>query len=386
MKFIFTSEAVTEGHPDKIADRVADSILDAILKEDKYSRVACEVVTSTGLLFIFGQITTSAHVDYKDIARNTVKEIGYTEGNYGFDAESINIMTAIDKQSPDIAIGVDESEGKSLGAGDQGIMFGFATKETDVYMPLGEVLAQKLALRLTEVRKKGIIPYLRPDGKTQVSLEYENGIAKRVDTILVSAQHNEEVSIEDLRKDIKNEVILAVIPKELLDHNTKFLINPTGRFVVGGPAADTGLTGRKNIVDTYGGYAKNGGGSFSGKDPTKVDRSASYMLRYVAKNIVASGLADKCEIQISYAIGVSAPVSIAVDTFNTSLLSDEELVSIIEENFDLTPEGIIDTLDLRRPIYKSVSCYGHFGREDLDLSWERLDMVDKLSKYNKKNC
>ncbi|MCB9498804.1 MAG: methionine adenosyltransferase [Bacillales bacterium] len=386
MKFIFTSEAVTEGHPDKIADRVADSILDAILKEDKFARVACEVVTSTGLLFIFGQITTSAHVDYKDIARNTVKEIGYTEGNYGFDAESINILTAIDKQSPDIAIGVDSAEGKSLGAGDQGIMFGFATKETDIYMPLGEVLAQKLALRLTEVRKKGIIPYLRPDGKTQVSLEYENGKPKRIDTVLVSAQHNEEVNIEDLRKDIKNEVILEVIPKELLDNNTKFLINPTGRFVVGGPAADTGLTGRKNIVDTYGGYAKNGGGSFSGKDPTKVDRSASYMLRYVAKNIVASGLADKCEIQISYAIGVSKPVSIAVDTFNTSLLTDEELVDIIQENFDLTPEGIIDKLDLRRPVYKDVSCYGHFGRDDLDLSWERLDMVDKLAKYNKKNC
>ena len=383
MKFIFTSEAVTEGHPDKIADRIADSILDAIIKEDKYARVACEVVTATGLVFIFGQITTKAHVDYEKIVRDTVEEIGYTKGNYGFDAESINVMQSIDQQSPDIALGVDASINKQLGAGDQGIMFGYATDETDEYMPLGEVLAQKLALKLAEVRKNGTIPYLRPDGKTQVSIEYDGDTPKRVDTVLVSAQHDDGVTLKKIRNDIIKEVIKKVIPSEMMDDKTNILVNPTGRFVIGGPAGDTGLTGRKNIIDTYGGYAKNGGGSFSGKDPTKVDRSASYMLRYIAKNLVASGLVKKCEIQISYAIGIAEPVSICINSFGTSKLSEEELVRIIRDNFNLTPQGIIDTLDLRTPIYKQVSCYGHFGRPDLDLPWERLDRIKDLSKYNK---
>lgn len=385
MKFIFTSEAVTEGHPDKIADRIADSILDAIIKKDKYARVACEVVTAKDLVFIFGQISTLAKVNYKAIARKTIKDIGYTNGGYGFDAETVKIKVQLDEQSPDIALGVNEGDNKDLGAGDQGIMFGYASKETTELMPLGEVLAQKLAMKLTEVRKNGTLSYLRPDGKTQVSIEYDGDKALRVDTVLVSAQHNEDVSLDAIKKDIIENVILTVIPKELIDENTKFLVNPTGRFVVGGPAGDTGLTGRKNIVDTYGGYAKNGGGSFSGKDPTKVDRSASYMLRYVAKNLVAAGLVEKCEIQISYAIGVSEPVSIAINAFNTSKLSEEKLVQIVKDNFDLSPSGIIKTLDLRKPVYKQVSTYGHFGRLDLNLAWEKTDKAKVLKKYIKKN-
>ena len=381
MKYIFTSEAVTEGHPDKVADRIADSILDELIKQDKYSRVACEVVTSTNLVFIFGQITSNAKVDYEKVARDTVKEIGYTKAEYGFSYDTMKVELAIDKQSPDIAMGVDENENKSLGAGDQGIMFGFASDETKELMPLGEVLAQNLSKRLTEVRKKGILTYLRPDGKTQVSIEYVDDKPIRIDTVLVSCQHDEGISLDTIRKDIINEVINKVLPKEFIDSNTKILVNPTGRFVIGGPAGDTGLTGRKNITDTYGGYARNGGGSFSGKDPTKVDRSASYMLRYIAKNIVKAKLARKVELQVSYAIGVSEPVSIYANTYGTGKLSDEKLVEIIKKEFDLTPSGIINTLNLRTPIYKETSCYGHFGREEKTFPWERLDKVSALEKY-----
>ena len=381
MKYIFTSEAVTEGHPDKVADRIADSILDELIKQDANSRVACEVVTSTNLVFIFGQITSQAHVNYEQVARDTVKEIGYTKHEYQFSYDTMKVMIAIDKQSPDIAIGVDEGETKELGAGDQGIMFGFASDETKEFMPLGEVLAQKLAQKLTSVRKEGILKYLRPDGKTQVSIEYEDDKPNRIDTVLVSCQHDENISELKIKEDITREVINKVLPKELLDSNTKILVNPTGRFVIGGPAGDTGLTGRKNITDTYGGYARNGGGSFSGKDPTKVDRSASYMLRYVAKNIVAANLAKKVEIQISYAIGVSQPVSVCANTFGTGVLSDDRLVDIIKKEFDLTPSGIIRTLNLKTPIYKETSCYGHFGREEKAFPWERLDKVQDLKKY-----
>ena len=381
MKYIFTSEAVTEGHPDKIADRIADSILDELIKQDANSRVACDVVTSTNLVFIFGQITSNGKVDYEKIARDTVKEIGYTKPEYQFSYDTMKVQLAIDKQSPDIAQGVDENENKTLGAGDQGIMFGFASNETEEFMPLGEVLAQNLAMRLTYVRKHNILSYLRPDGKTQVSIEYDDGKPQRIDTILVSCQHNEDVSEDLIKKDIIDEVILKTIPKSLLDSNTKILVNPTGRFVIGGPAGDTGLTGRKNITDTYGGYARNGGGSFSGKDPTKVDRSASYMLRYVAKNIVASGLAKKAEIQISYAIGVSEPISIYANTFGTGVLSDDKLVDIIKKEFDLTPSGIIKTLNLQSPIYKETSCYGHFGRKEKGFPWENLNKVSDLKKY-----
>ena len=381
MKYIFTSEAVTEGHPDKVADRIADSILDELIKQDKYSRVACEVVTSTNLVFIFGQITSNAKVDYEKVARDVVKEIGYTKAEYGFSYDTMKVELAIDKQSPDIAMGVDENENKSLGAGDQGIMFGFASDETKELMPLGEVLAQNLSKRLTEVRKKGILTYLRPDGKTQVSIEYVDDKPIRIDTVLVSCQHDEGISLDTIRKDIINEVINKVLPKEFIDSNTKILVNPTGRFVIGGPAGDTGLTGRKNITDTYGGYARNGGGSFSGKDPTKVDRSASYMLRYIAKNIVKAKLARKVELQVSYAIGVSEPVSIYANTYGTGKLSDEKLVEIIKKEFDLTPSGIINTLNLRTPIYKETSCYGHFGREEKAFPWERLDKVSALEKY-----
>ena len=381
MKYIFTSEAVTEGHPDKVADRIADSILDELIKQDKYSRVACEVVTSTNLVFIFGQITSNAKVDYEKVARDVVKEIGYTKAEYGFSYDTMKVELAIDKQSPDIAMGVDENENKSLGAGDQGIMFGFASDETKELMPLGEVLAQNLSKRLTEVRKKGILTYLRPDGKTQVSIEYVDDKPIRIDTVLVSCQHDEGISLDTIRKDIINEVINKVLPKEFIDSNTKILVNPTGRFVIGGPAGDTGLTGRKNITDTYGGYARNGGGSFSGKDPTKVDRSASYMLRYIAKNIVKAKLARKVELQVSYAIGVSEPVSIYANTYGTGKLSDEKLVEIIKKEFDLTPSGIINTLNLRTPIYKETSCYGHFGREEKAFPWERLDKVSVLEKY-----
>ena len=381
MKYIFTSEAVTEGHPDKVADRIADSILDELIKQDKYSRVACEVVTSTNLVFIFGQITSNAKVDYEKVARDVVKEIGYTKAEYGFSYDTMKVELAIDKQSPDIAMGVDENENKSLGAGDQGIMFGFASDETKELMPLGEVLAQNLSKRLTEVRKKGILTYLRPDGKTQVSIEYVDDKPIRIDTVLVSCQHDEGISLDTIRKDIINEVINKVLPKEFIDSNTKILVNPTGRFVIGGPAGDTGLTGRKNITDTYGGYARNGGGSFSGKDPTKVDRSASYMLRYIAKNIVKAKLARKVELQVSYAIGVSEPVSIYANTYGTGKLSDEKLVEIIKKEFDLTPSGIINTLNLRTPIYKETSCYGHFGREEKAFPWEGLDKVSALEKY-----
>ena len=381
MKYIFTSEAVTEGHPDKVADRIADSILDELIKQDKYSRVACEVVTSTNLVFIFGQITSNAKVDYEKVARDVVKEIGYTKAEYGFSYDTMKVELAIDKQSPDIAMGVDENENKSLGAGDQGIMFGFASDETKELMPLGEVLAQNLSKRLTEVRKKGILTYLRPDGKTQVSIEYVDDKPIRIDTVLVSCQHDEGISLDTIRKDIINEVINKVLPKEFIDSNTKILVNPTGRFVIAGPAGDTGLTGRKNITDTYGGYARNGGGSFSGKDPTKVDRSASYMLRYIAKNIVKAKLARKVELQVSYAIGVSEPVSIYANTYGTGKLSDEKLVEIIKKEFDLTPSGIINTLNLRTPIYKETSCYGHFGREEKAFPWEGLDKVSALEKY-----
>ncbi len=383
MKYIFTSEAVTEGHPDKVADRIADSILDQLIKEDKMSRVACEVVTAKNLVFIFGQITSKASVDYEKIARDVVKEIGYDKKEYGFSYDTMDVKIAIDKQSEDIALGVDESDDKDLGAGDQGIMFGYASSETKEYMPLGEILAQNLAMKLTEVRKKGILKYLRPDGKTQVSIEYEDDTPKRIDTILISAQHDEDISLSKIKEDLTKEVIYKTIPLELIDGDTKILVNPTGRFVIGGPMGDTGLTGRKNIIDTYGGYARNGGGSFSGKDPTKVDRSASYMLRYVAKNIVASGIAKKIEIQVSYAIGIEKPVSLYVDTFNTSKIKDEEIVEIIKKEFDLTPSGIIRTLNLRTPIYKNTSCYGHFGREEKGFPWENLDKVDDLRKYLK---
>ena len=381
MKYIFTSEAVTEGHPDKVADRIADSILDELIKQDANSRVACEVVTSTNLVFIFGQITSKANVNYEQVARDVVKEIGYTKEEYQFSYDTMEVLVKIDKQSPDIALGVDEKENKELGAGDQGIMFGYASNETDEYMPLGEVLSQCLAKRLTKVRKDGILKYLRPDGKTQVSIEYEDDKPKRIDTVLVSCQHDDDISEDVIKEDIIREVIDVIIPKELLDSNTKILVNPTGRFVIGGPAGDTGLTGRKNITDTYGGYARNGGGSFSGKDPTKVDRSASYMLRYVAKNIVAANLAQKCEIQISYAIGISNPISVYVNSFNTGIFSDDKLVEIIKKEFDLTPSGIIRTLNLRTPIYKATSCYGHFGRNDKNFPWERLDKVQDLKKY-----
>lgn len=383
MKYIFTSEAVTEGHPDKVADRIADSILDEILKQDEHARVACEVTDAAQLVFIFGEITTSAKVDYEKIARDVVKEIGYTKEEYGFDYKNMKVVVKLNHQSQDIAQGVDMGSEKDLGAGDQGIMFGYATNETKEYLPLPIFLAQRLALRLTSVRKNGIIKYLRPDGKTQVSVEYDDNKALRVDTVLVSTQHDENVDIEIIKKDIIKYVINEVIPESLMDSNTKILINPTGKFVIGGPAGDTGLTGRKLIVDTYGGAAHHGGGAFSGKDATKVDRSASYMARYAAKNVVASGLCDRCEIQLSYAIGVSHPVSIYVNSFGTSKVSDEVLSDIVSKVFDFTPSGIIKHLDLNTPRFKSVSCYGHFGRDDLDLPWEKLDKVEEIKSYLK---
>ena len=381
MKFIFTSEAVTEGHPDKVADRIADSILDELLKKDKYARVACEVAVATDLVFIFGEITTTAKVDYEKIARETVREIGYDKPEYGFSYDTMEVKVALNTQSPDIALGVDEKDNKELGAGDQGIMFGFASNETEVYMPLGSYLAQGLAKRLTKVRKEDVIKYLRPDGKTQVSIEYQDNKAIRVDTILVSTQHDPDVSLEKIREDVINEVINKVIPQELIDEKTKILINPTGRFVIGGPAGDTGLTGRKLIVDTYNGYSRHGGGAFSGKDSTKVDRSAGYMMRYAAKNLVAAGLCDKVELQISYAIGVAYPISLFANSFGTGKVSDEELVRIVKENFSLTPSGIIKELSLREPIFKETSCYGHFGRKEKVFPWERLDKVEALKKY-----
>lgn len=376
---IFTSESVTEGHPDKVCDQIGDAILDDILAQDPNARVACEVCATTGLVLVMGEITTTGYCDVQKIVRKTVEEIGYNRGKFGFDAENLAVLVSLNEQSPDIALGVDAD-----GAGDQGMMFGYACRETEEYMPLPITLAHKLARRLAAIRKDGSHKELRPDGKTQVSVEYdENGKPLRIDTIVVSTQHDEEVSQEYLREMIIKDVITPIIPKELMDENTKIFVNPTGRFVVGGPKGDSGLTGRKIIVDTYGGYAPHGGGSFSGKDPTKVDRSASYMARYVAKNMVAAGFADRMQIQLSYAIGVAKPISNCIDTFNTSKYTEKELIDIVNANFDLTPKGIISTLDLRRPIYRQTATYGHFGRNDLDLPWEKLDKVETLKKYLK---
>ena len=390
---LFTSESVTEGHPDKMCDQISDAILDALMAQDPMSRVACETATTTGMVLVMGEITTNAYVDIQKIVRDTIKEIGYTRGKFGFDAETCGVITAIDEQSGDIAMGVDKAlEAKehkmtddqieAIGAGDQGMMFGFATNETEEYMPYPIALAHKLSRKLTEVRKNGTLPYLRPDGKTQVTVEYdENGVPARLDAVVLSTQHDPEVTQDQIHKDIKKYVFDAIIPEGMVDEKTKFFINPTGRFVIGGPHGDSGLTGRKIIVDTYGGMARHGGGAFSGKDCTKVDRSAAYAARYVAKNIVAAGLAKKCEIQLSYAIGVAHPTSIMVDTFGTGAVEDDKLVEIVRENFDLRPAGIIQMLDLRRPIYKQTAAYGHFGRTDIDLPWEKLDKVEDLKKY-----
>jgi len=379
MKRFFTSESVTEGHPDKIADQISDAILDDILKNDPNGRVACETICTTGMVMVFGEITTNHYVDVQKIVRDTVTEIGYVRGKYGFDADNLAVLTAIDPQSPDIAMGVDESSDHEQGAGDQGIMFGYACKETEEYMPLAITLAHKLCHKLAEVRKNGTLSYLRPDGKSQVTVEYDdNGNILRIDTVLISTQHSPEVELSKLAKDIKKYVVDEVIPSALVDKDTKFLFNPTGRFVIGGPAGDSGLTGRKIIVDTYGGAACHGGGAFSGKDPSKVDRSASYMARYIAKNVVAAGLCDKCQIQLSYAIGVAEPTSVLVDTFGTAKVDEELIQNKILEIFNLTPKGIIRTLDLKRPIYKQTAAYGHFGRTDIDLPWEHLDKVDEL--------
>ncbi len=392
-KILFTSESVTEGHPDKVCDAISDAILDALMAQDPMSRVACETAACTGFVLVTGEITTKAYVDIPKIVRETVKEIGYDKSEYGFDGNTCAVFTAIDEQSGDIAMGVDkaleakenkmsDAEIEAIGAGDQGMMFGYATNETAEYMPYPISLAHKLALQLTKVRKNGTLKYLRPDGKTQVSVEYdENGKPKRLEAVVLSTQHDEDVTQEQIHEDIKKYVFDPILPAEMVDAETKFFINPTGRFVIGGPHGDAGLTGRKIIVDTYGGYARHGGGAFSGKDCTKVDRSGAYAARYVAKNIVAAGLADKCEIQLSYAIGVAQPTSINVDTFGTGKLSSEKLVEILRENFDLRPAGIIKMLDLRRPIYKQTAAYGHFGRNDLDLPWEKLDRVDTLKKY-----
>ncbi|HIR28733.1 MAG TPA: methionine adenosyltransferase [Candidatus Choladousia intestinigallinarum] len=392
-KLLFTSESVTEGHPDKMCDQISDAILDALMEQDPMSRVACETATTTGLVLVMGEITTKAYVDIQKIVRDTVREIGYTRGKYGFDADTCGVITAIDEQSADIALGVDkaleakentmsEDEIEAIGAGDQGMMFGYASNETPEYMPYPIQMAHKLARQLTKVRKDGTLSYLRPDGKTQVTVEYdENGRPFRLDAVVLSTQHDPDVTQEQIHEDIKKYVFAPIIPEDMVDENTKFFINPTGRFVIGGPHGDSGLTGRKIIVDSYGGYARHGGGAFSGKDCTKVDRSAAYAARYVAKNIVAAGLADKCEIQLSYAIGVARPTSIMADTFGTGKLSDEKLTEIIRENFDLRPAGIIKTLDLRRPIYKQTAAYGHFGRDDLDLPWEKTDKAESLKKY-----
>ena len=390
---LFTSESVTEGHPDKMCDQISDAILDALMAQDPMSRVACETATTTGMVLVMGEITTNAYVDIQKIVRDTIKEIGYTRGKFGFDAETCAVITAIDEQSTDIAMGVDkaleakehtmsEEEIDAIGAGDQGMMFGYASDETPEYMPYPIALAHKLSRKLTEVRKNGTLPYLRPDGKTQVTVEYdENGVPARLDAVVLSTQHDPEVTQDQIHKDIKKYVFDAIIPEGMVDEKTKFFINPTGRFVIGGPHGDSGLTGRKIIVDTYGGMARHGGGAFSGKDCTKVDRSAAYAARYVAKNIVAAGLAKKCEIQLSYAIGVAHPTSIMVDTFGTGAVEDDKLVEIVRENFDLRPAGIIQMLDLRRPIYKQTAAYGHFGRTDIDLPWEKLDKVEDLKKY-----
>ena len=395
-KRLFTSESVTEGHPDKMCDAISDAILDALMEKDPMSRVACETATTTGMVMVMGEITTKAYVDIPKIVRDTVREIGYTRAKYGFDADTCGVITTIDEQSADIALGVDkaleakehkmsEEELDAIGAGDQGMMFGFATDETEEYMPYPIALAHKLARQLTKVRKDGTLTYLRPDGKTQVTVEYdENDHPVRLDAVVLSTQHDPEITQEQIHEDIKKYVFDPILPKEMVDEKTKFFINPTGRFVIGGPHGDSGLTGRKIIVDTYGGYARHGGGAFSGKDCTKVDRSAAYAARYVAKNLVAAGLARKCEIQLSYAIGVAHPTSVMVDTFGTGKLSDNRLVEIIRENFDLRPAGIIKMLDLRRPIYKQTAAYGHFGRNDLDLPWERLDKVEAMKAYLEK--
>ena len=388
-KVLFTSESVTEGHPDKICDQISDAILDAPLEQDPMSRVACETCTTTGIVMVMGEISTKAYVDIQKIVRDTVREIGYTRGKYGFDADTCGVITTIDEQSSDIAMGVDKAleakennmtdeEIDAIGAGDQGMMFGFATNETEEYMPYPISLAHKLSRQLTKVRKDGTLSYLRPDGKTQVTVEYDGGKPSRLDAVVLSTQHDPDITQEQIHEDIKREVFDKILPADMVDDETKFFINPTGRFVIGGPHGDAGLTGRKIIVDTYGGYARHGGGAFSGKDCTKVDRSAAYAARYVAKNIVAAGLADKCEIQLSYAIGVAEPTSIMVDTFGTGKKSNQELVDLIRKHFDLRPAGIIKMLDLRRPIYKQTAAYGHFGRNDLDLPWERLDKVDLL--------
>ncbi|KEO84043.1 methionine adenosyltransferase [Tumebacillus flagellatus] len=388
-RYLFTSESVTEGHPDKICDQISDAVLDAIFAKDPNARVACETSVTTGLVLVAGEITTSTYVDIPKIVRETIREIGYTRAKYGFDAETCAVLTSIDEQSADIAMGVDkalearegqmsDAEIEAIGAGDQGLMFGFAVNETEELMPLPISLAHKLSRRLTEVRKNGTLAYLRPDGKTQVTVEYEGDKPVRIDTIVISTQHAEEVTLEQIKKDLQEHVIGAVIPADLVDENTKYFINPTGRFVIGGPQGDAGLTGRKIIVDTYGGYARHGGGAFSGKDPTKVDRSAAYAARYVAKNIVAAGLADKCEVQLAYAIGVARPVSVMVDTFGTGKVADDKIVELVEKNFDLRPAGIIKELDLRRPIYRQTAAYGHFGRHDLDLPWERTDKAETL--------
>jgi S-adenosylmethionine synthetase len=392
-KRLFTSESVTEGHPDKICDQISDAVLDALLAQDPMSRVACETAITTGLVLVMGEITTEGYVDIQKIVRDTIREIGYDHSEYGFDANTCGVIVALDEQSKDIALGVDtalevkeniaeDEEFSKIGAGDQGMMFGYATNETEEYMPYPISLAHKLTKQLTKIRKDGTLNYLRPDGKSQVTVEYDdNGNPIHLNAVVLSTQHNDEITIEQLRKDIKKYVLDPILPQELVDEKTKFFINPTGRFVIGGPNGDSGLTGRKIIVDTYGGYARHGGGAFSGKDCTKVDRSASYAARYVAKNLVAAGLADRCEIQVSYAIGVAEPTSIMLDTFGTGKLSDEELVTIIRKHFDLRPAGIIKMLDLRKPIYKQTAAYGHFGRVDLDLPWERCDKADDLEKY-----
>lgn len=389
-KRLFTSESVTEGHPDKICDQISDAVLDAFLANDPYARVACEVSVATGLVLVIGEISTKAdYVDIPSIVRQTIKEIGYTRAKYGFDSNTCAVLTSLNEQSPDIAQGVNaalesregadmSNETANIGAGDQGLMFGFATNETPEYMPMPIALAHRLSRRLSEVRKDGTLAYLRPDGKTQVTIEYEDGKPVRVDAIVVSTQHHEDITLEQVTQDIKQHVIQPVVPAEYLDDNTKYYINPTGRFVIGGPQGDAGLTGRKIIVDTYGGYARHGGGAFSGKDPTKVDRSAAYAARYVAKNIVAAGLADKCEIQLAYAIGVAEPVSISVDTYGTSRVAEEKLEDLIRSNFDLRPAGIIQMLDLRRPIYRQTAAYGHFGRTDLNVPWEQIDKAELL--------